>query len=175
VLSCLDFILCILILQNSCPGTASTWTGQILNNLTEATLQTNLIKNKIVYYQNSSLTNIYNQLDFLAKSTTRVIYKIALIEQEILDFCTANKLLSKHRRAKKTYLRLGGLLLQQEAEQIQEEKGLVAEGNSNIYSSRGYTEGAELYIQHCKNCSKTGYNIQTCQIVWEISEDRDSE
>ena len=138
-------------------------------------MQTTLIKNKIAYYQNSSLTNIYSQLDSLAKSTTRVMYKMALIEQEILDLRTANELLSKHRRAKKTHLRLGGSLSQQEAEQIQEERGLVAEGDSNTCSGRGHTEGAEPRVQYCKNCSKTGHNIRTCQIVWEISEDEDSE
>lgn len=175
VLSRLEFVPRTPTPQNSRPGTASTWVGQTPNNPTEATSQTTLIKKRISHHQNSSPTNIFSQLDSLTKSTTRVMHKMALMEQEILDLRTANELLSKRRRAKKTRLRLGGSLSQQEAEQIQEERGLMAEGDGDMPRGRGRTEGAEPRVRRCKNCGKTGHNVRTCQVVWETSGDDDSE
>jgi hypothetical protein len=30
-------------------------------------------------------------------------------------------------------------------------------------------------VRHCRNCGKTGHNSWTCQVVWETSEEEDSD
>jgi len=51
----------------------------------------------------------------LAKGTIAVMYEVAFLRTEVLVLRKANKGLSKRRKAKKTYMRLGGLLTVQEA------------------------------------------------------------
>ena len=87
----------------------------------------------------------------------------------------ANKVLSKYRRAKKTCLRQGRLLSQQEAQDLQDEKdvGQQVEQETKSSSSRKLRE--ETCTRCCSNCGETGHNTRTCQIIIETSEEEDSE
>ena len=49
-------------------------------------------------------------VDRLAKGTMAVMYEVALLRTEVLVLRKVNEELSKRRRAKKTRVRLGGLL-----------------------------------------------------------------
>ena len=51
----------------------------------------------------------------LVKGTIAVIYEVALLRTEVSILRKANKKLNKQRKAKKTRMRLGGLLTVQEA------------------------------------------------------------
>jgi hypothetical protein len=53
-------------------------------------------------------------VDQLAKGIIAIMYKVALLRTEVSLLRKANKGLSKRRRAKKTYIRLGGSLTVQE-------------------------------------------------------------
>lgn len=50
------------------------------------------------------------------KGTSKIMYQLALLKAENQNLRAANETSSKHRRAKKTHLRHGGSLSQQEAE-----------------------------------------------------------
>jgi len=52
--------------------------------------------------KHSSPTKIVKAIDVLAKCTSKIMYKIALMQAEIRDVWAAKEALSKRRRAKKT-------------------------------------------------------------------------
>ena len=59
------------------------WVLKTLNNLTEATSQTNYIKRRISRYQGSSLTSILDAIDQFAKGTCGIMHKMALLMAEL--------------------------------------------------------------------------------------------
>ena len=124
VISALDLKLKTPTPTNSRPGTAQPWVSQTPNNLTEATSQTTYIKNRIACHQNSSPASIYKAVDQFAKGTSKIMHELALLQSEVQILRQANKELSKRRRAKKTRLRQGGSLSQQEAQELQDDRDL---------------------------------------------------
>jgi hypothetical protein len=97
---------------------ADAWVSQTPQNPTEALLQTNLVKNRIAYYQGSSPTPIFQTVVALAKGTERLAYKVTLLSAEVRTLRAANKALSKRRRAKKARVRQGGVLIIRDAQEI---------------------------------------------------------
>jgi len=63
-------------------------------------------------------------IDRLAKGIIAIIYEVALLRSEVLVLQKANKGLSKRRRAKKTRVRLRGLLTVQEAQDLLDQKAV---------------------------------------------------
>jgi len=57
-------------------------------------------------------------MDRLAKGTMAVMHEVAFLRTEVLVLRKANKGLSKRRRAKKTRMRLGGLLIVQKVQDL---------------------------------------------------------
>ena len=53
-------------------------------------------------------------VDQLTKGTIAIMYQVALLRAENASLRKANKALSKHRRAKRTRIQLGGLLAVQD-------------------------------------------------------------
>jgi len=53
-------------------------------------------------------------MDQLTKGTIAVIYEVALLRLEVSSLHKANEALSKHQRAKRTRVQLGGLLTLQD-------------------------------------------------------------
>jgi len=107
---------------NSRSRTAKPWVSQTPNNPIEATLQTNFIKNRIFCHNDSSPTSIYEAIDHFAKGTSKIM---ALLQSEVQILRRLNEELSKRRRAKKTRLRQGESLGQQEAQNLQDERDIV--------------------------------------------------
>ena len=63
-------------------------------------------------------------VDRLAKGTMVVMYEVALLRAEVSALRKANEGLSKRRRAKKTRIRLGGLLTVQDARALLDGKAV---------------------------------------------------
>jgi hypothetical protein len=57
---------------------ADVWVSQTPQNPTEALSQTNLVKNRITYYQGSSPTPIFQTVVTLAQGTERLAYKVTV-------------------------------------------------------------------------------------------------
>jgi hypothetical protein len=175
VISALDLKLKTPTPANSRPGTAQPWVSQTPNNPTEATSQTTFIKNRIARHQNSSPTSIYEAVDQFAKGTSKIMHKLALLQSEVQILRQANEELSKRRRAKKTRLRQGGSLSQQEAQDLEDERDLAQQLKQETQASSGRKPREETRARRCGNCGETGHNTRTCQIVIETSEEEDSE
>ncbi|KAK1842428.1 transposase [Colletotrichum chrysophilum] len=111
----------------SLPTTPPTWTSQTLNNLTEVSSQSELIKRRISRHQNSSLTSIIEAVEHLSKGAHGFMHQIALLRSENKILREENNLLSRRRRAKKTRLRQGGSLTIAEAEDLQSQREAIAQ------------------------------------------------
>ena len=67
-------------------------------------------------------------IDQLTKGTIAMMHQVALLQAEVSSLRKANKALSKHRRAKRTHIQLGGLLAIQDAHELLDEKAVDGEG-----------------------------------------------
>jgi hypothetical protein len=175
VISTLDLKLKTPTPPNSRPGTAQAWVSQTPNNAIEALSQSTFIKNRIARHQNSSPTSIYEAVDQITKGASKFMHQLALLKAENQSLREANETLSKRRRAKKTRLRQGGSLSQQEAEDLQDEKDVALQVEQETKANSGRKAREETRARRCGNCNQTGHNARTCEIRVEESEEEDSE
>ncbi|KFZ24411.1 hypothetical protein V502_01111 [Pseudogymnoascus sp. VKM F-4520 (FW-2644)] len=103
------------------------------------------------------------------------MHQLALLKAENQNLQQANEVLSKRRRAKKTRLRQGGSLSQQEAQDLQDERDVVQQVEQETKASSGRKPREETRQRRCGNCSQVGHNARTCQIVAETSSEEDPE
>jgi hypothetical protein len=174
VISTLDLKLRTPTPSNSRPSTAQPWVSQTPNNLIEASSQTTFIKNRIAHHQNSSPTSIYEAVDHFAKGASKIMHQLVLLKAENQNLRQANEVLSKRRRARKTRLRQGGSLSQQDAEDLQEEKDVKQQVQQELKASSGRKPREETRARRCGNCGATGHNARTCDSIEEESEEEDS-
>lgn len=161
--------------SNSRPGSAHTWVSKTPNNPTEAFSQSTLIKTRISRHQNSSPTEILRAVDVLAKGTSKIMHKMALMQAEIRDLRAANEALSKRRRAKKQRLRQGGSLSVQNAQDIQGQREVEVQFKEETQAGSSRKSRTETRARRCGNCGEPGHNARTCQVVVETSKEDNSE
>lgn len=175
VISTLDLKLRTPTPPNSRPSTAQPWVSQTPNNPTEALSQTTFIKTRISQHQNSSPTTIYRAVDQFAKGASRIMHQLVLLRAENQSLQRANEALSKRRRAKKTRLRRGGSLSQQEAQDLQDDRDVREQVKQEIRTSSGRKPREESRARRCGNCGETGHNMRTCEIIEEVYEEEEPE
>lgn len=175
VISTLDLRLKTPTPPTSRPSTAQPWVSQTPNNPTEASSQTTFIKNRIARHQNSSPTSIYDAVDQFAKGTSKIMHKLALLQAENQILRRANEELSKRRRAKKTRLRQGGSLTQQDAQDLRDQIDVTQQIKQEKQTGSGRRPRTETRPRRCGACNGVGHNARTCQIDTEMSEEEDSE
>jgi hypothetical protein len=103
------------------------------------------------------------------------MHQLVLLKAENQNLRQANEVLSKRRRAKKTRLRQGGSLSQQEAQDLQDERDIGQQVEQETKASSGRKPREETRARRCSNCRATGHNTRTCNIIEEVSEEEDSE
>ena len=103
------------------------------------------------------------------------MHQLVLLKAENQSLRQANEALSKRRRAKKTRLRQGGTLSQQEAQDLQDKRDVARQVEQEIKASSGRKPREETRARRCGNCGETGHNARTCQIIIETSEEDNSE
>ena len=155
-------------------GPAPLWKSKTPQNASEATSQSELIKNRIAMHQNSSPTSILIYIDQFAKGAQKVMHRLALMEEEIAALRETNKALSKRRRAKKTRLRQGGSLSFDYAfGQIDYKSGQIDNGGQ-IDQNPDLAGSAIWRERRCGQCGKPGHNARTCQQIVETSSESNS-
>jgi len=170
VLSKLDIKLRTPTPPSSPPGTAQPWVFQTPHNPREAKSQSTLIKTCITNHQNSSPTSILAAVDQLAKGTTAIMHRVALLESEVSSLRKANEALSKRRRAKKTRIQLGGSLTIQGAQEVLGQGNIGREGVQETQIGSSSTGGGRARVRCCGVCGKPGHNARTCQEAGESSD-----
>jgi hypothetical protein len=175
VISTLDLKLRTPTPQNSRPSTADPWTSQTPSNPTQAISQGSFIKERVSRHQGSSPTAILDAVDSLSKSTSRVMYQMALLQDEVKQLRKANETLSKRRRRAKGRLQEGGSLNLQEAQSIMDNRDVAEQLKQEVKGGGGTRTRTETRARRCGNCNATGHNSRTCPIVIETSEEDNSE
>ena len=160
---------------NSRPSTAQTWTPRTPSTAYEASKSSTTLKKKISAHQDSSPTHIFEVVDLVTKGLSKLTHRMILLKAENKELRTANERQSKRRKIKRTRLQEGGSLSLQEAEDIIAEREVRAQLKEETRRRSGRTNAGEPHVQHCSNCGKAGHNARTCQIVWETSDEGDSE
>ena len=98
------------------------------------------------------------------------MYRMALLRSENTSLRKANEALSKRRRAKRTRVRLGGLLTVQDAKDLLRQKAVVGEVAQEKEPGGGSAGGARTKVRCCGVCGKPGHNTRTCQEAIEASD-----
>jgi len=159
---------------NSPSDTAGSWTSKTPKTVIEATAQSTLIKNRIINHPDSSPTKSCDAIDQFAKGSLAVMHELALLRVQVRGLQTANDMLSKRRKARKTRLRKGRSLSVQEAQDLNDEIEIGEQIDEEMRGNRGRVQRNETHGRRCGNCGKTGHNIRTCQKDEEMSEESDS-
>ncbi len=159
---------------NSRPGTATSWIPKTPSNTYEANQSSTVLKRKITAHQGSSPTHIFDMVDLQSKSISLLSHQVVLLKAELQDIRVENERLSKRRRVKRTRLQNGGSLSIQEAEDLIAAKEVDQQLQSDTRQSRVRAKEGEPRARRCGNCGKTGHNARTCQVVWETSDEGDS-
>ena len=102
VISQLDIKLRTLTLTRPPLALADSWVSKTPSNANKASMQSTLIRDRINRHQSSSPTSIFSALDQITKGTMTVMHKIVLMEARVRELETANAVLSKRRRAKRS-------------------------------------------------------------------------
>ena len=161
------------------PATSSglpvPWESKTPNNPIEAQSQTEYVRNRVARHQNSSPTSILAGLDQIAKGTTQVMHRLALLEGEVSALREANEMLSRRRCAKKKRLQNGGSLRIQTGEDLQSQKDVDIQLQDESRRRSGRTRTFGTRLQRCRICGEPGHNARTCQNDVEVSGDEDSE
>lgn len=160
---------------NSRSETPNSWVTKTPQTSYDINQQSTTIKNKIAKHQNSSPTHMYNIIDAQARGMSKMAHKLVLLEAELKDVRTANEVLSKRRKAKKTRLRQGGSLSFQEAEDIIAIEEVNTQIRAEVKGNNSRTKEGDLRIRRCGNCGNPGHNSRTCQEDITISEEENSE
>jgi hypothetical protein len=142
---------------------ADPWFSQTPQNPTEAISQSKYIKNRIARHQGSSPTPILTAVDQLAKGTQALAHSVALMTAEIRTLQKANEALSKRQRAKKTRVRLGGLLTVGDAHDLLAQKEVQEQVERETRENSSRWTRTETAPRRCGKCGKPGHNARTCQ------------
>ncbi len=94
-----------------------------------------------------------------------------LIRKEVRTFHKANIVLSKHRKAKRTYIQAGEALSVEDALGLIEHKESGMQQLCRRLSYESEPETRPAILQRYKQCGKTRHNIRTCQEVEKTSEE----
>ena len=157
------------------PAETDIWVARTPSNPTEAGSQSTLIKDRIASHQNSSPTHIFDAVDQFAKGEKAMMHEVALLRSEVKILRSANEALSKHRRAKKTRVRLGGSLTVGDGEDILSQKDADAQLEKETRENGGRKMRTESGQRRCGTCGKTGHNARTCKEDVETSGEFSSE
>ncbi|OAQ57496.2 hypothetical protein VFPPC_11828 [Pochonia chlamydosporia 170] len=133
----------------------------------------NYIKRRISHYLGSSPTSILDPVDQITRGTCRMMHKMAPLKAEVEQLRTANALLSKQRRAKKTHLRQGCMIIA-EGQSLRGQNDAEEQMRQEDRLKRGRKPLDERQGRRCGTCGKTGHNARTCQIDVETSNEENS-
>ena len=147
--------------------TQQTWVSKTPQNACEATSQSEHIKARISAHQNSSPTSMLAAVDQIAKGTTAIMHRVALLEAETSTLRKANEALNKRRRGQRKRIQLGGSLTVQDVQDLLDQKDLDEQIKKEERQSGGRGGGSRRGVRRCGICGKPGHNARTCQNVTE--------
>jgi hypothetical protein len=151
-------------LQSPLPTTRSSslWSLYTLYNSKEALSQTNLIRDRITWYQSSSPISLFRAIEALAKGTERLVYKITFLCTNNQRLHKANYNLNKHRRASKVYLKQNKAITTEEALDLLSQKEVVDQIQGNNAPKGENPEEVSSTQPQYRIYKQPGYNKRIC-------------
>jgi DDE superfamily endonuclease len=157
------------------PIDTNPWVSQTPHNPRDALSQATLVKTRIAQHQGSSPTPTFIATASLAKGIEVLAHEVTLMSAEIRTLRSANEALSKRRRAKKTRIRQGSVLLVGDAHDILSQREVTEQITRERCSSRVGKNKGQPGDRRCGTCRESGHNTRTCQEVIEVLSSSDSE
>ena len=115
-------------------------------------------------------TPILVAVDQLAKGTQALAHSVTLLVAENYTLKKATEALSKRRRAKKTFIRLGGSLTIEDAYDLLAQKEVQEQVEREMQGNGGRRTRTETAPRCCGRCGKPGHNARTCHKDKEMSD-----
>lgn len=148
--------------ENSRPATSHSWVSKTPQTTKDASLQTTLIKQRIVRHQSSFPTPILEAMDLFAKGTAKVMQENILLRTELKRVQKANNELSRRRRTKRQLIQQGGTLDLQDIQELETQTDVQGQILKEEGQSRGKKRQGESHDRRCRGCGQTGHNKRTC-------------
>ena len=98
----------------------------------------------------------------MATDLEQIAYELTLLKDWVWTLEKANEALLKHWRAKYIRIQEGGTYTGDTTEVLIAEKKAKRLKRQKMSLGGGDIEAGLVTQQCCSNCSKTGYNVQTC-------------
>ena len=130
------------------------------------------LKNKIARHQSSFFTHLYKLVDTQAKGISKLAHKMVLLETENKTLHTANELLSKRKKTKKTCVRIERLFNVLEANALQSLKGEIRTEEINMSKNDSRTKEVISHVRRCGKCNQPGHNARTCELESVVSKEK---
>jgi hypothetical protein len=151
-------------------GPSTAWVSKTPRTVLEAQSQSEYLDRRIRRHKSSSPESILEALKSLSKGTKAMMHENALLRAQVRDLQQANETLSRRRRAKRTRLQKGGVMIVGEAREVIDQMNIDGQVEGESSRSGGQGGSARPRERRCGGCGKTGHNARTCQIVVAISE-----
>lgn len=144
------------------PEESQPWESQTPANTVQFASQGQLISERIVRHQSSSLSPILNAVKQLEKGAQQQSHRLAILEAELSSLHSANTLATERKQRKKKRLQQRGLLT------IQDGLNLITQNNVDMQLLEE-TRQSGLRPRHvptvprrCGRCREPGHRINTC-------------
>ena len=154
---------------------SQSWTSKTPQTHKEASSQLKYMKTRLARHQNSSPTALVQSMEQFERGMTCLLHGYTLMQAQLDETREANRLVSKRRRTKKTRLREGGSLSQQDADGLKAQKEVTQQIMQEEGASSTGCRRVETTARRCGVCGQTGHNARTCRIDVETSREEDSD
>ncbi|EMT73510.1 hypothetical protein FOC4_g10000545 [Fusarium odoratissimum] len=99
-------------------GPSTAWVSKTPRTLLKAQSQSEYLDRRIRSHKSSSPESILEAFKSLSKGTKAMMHENALLRAQVRDLQQANETLSRRRRAKRTRLQKGGVIIVWEAREV---------------------------------------------------------
>ncbi len=138
------------------------WESQTPGNAVEFVSQGQLITERIVRHQSSSLSPILNAVQQLQKGAMRQDHRITLLEAEVSSLRTANKLATQRRKQKRKQIRQSGSLTVQDGQDLLAQREVNMQILEEVRQSSRTIGMSATRQRRCGRCRQPGHRIETC-------------
>jgi len=128
------------------------------------TVQNQLIKEKIVYYQNSSSTAINETVDQFLKSAHLMAHRLVILKAENTALQQANKLATQRKQWKKKRIQHQGSLTLQGSLDLVDSLAASTQISEEMHQSSVNPDEFTKRSRRCEHCYEVGHRVETCLI-----------
>lgn len=138
------------------------WESQTPANTVQFASQGQLISERIVRHQSSSLSPILTAVKQLEKGAQQQSHRLTILEVEVSALRTANILATKRKQRKKKRLQQQGSLTVQDGLDLITQGDIDAQISEERRQGRPRARQVQTGSRRCGRCRKPGHRVETC-------------